>query len=342
MPPSRQQKEDLSVEEKIAVFLASLDEQTAAAILQQLDSELMGRLVTAIRELGVIPGPVREKVMESCLREIHELGQAVFGDDKLATSLLVKAIGEKRATALLAEDTTRRELPFSDLRAADPEELANTLMKEQPSISALVLRYLPSVMSAEVISMFPGELRKQVITIMATSATTPNEDIIAAVDELLKGKLVHARARKNVALEAKDKVDVLAGILQHVESAVEEELMSTVEECSQELSSELRDRLFTFEDIVTLSDVAVRRILQEIDTGSIAAALRNASVALKQKFFNNMSKRAAEGIKEDMANSPKTRLAEVEAKQREIVNVIRALEAQGQITISRGEEDVFV
>ena len=341
MPPSRQSGE-MPIDECIVIFLVSLDEQTAAAILQQLNPDLMTRLVAAIRDLGVIPGAIRDNVVATCLREIHDLGQAVFGDEKLASSLLVKAIGEKRASALLAEDTTRKELPFADLRQCDPEELANVLGKEQSSVGALVVKYLPSTMAADVLGRIPPELRKQIVVNLAMAGISPSEEVIAGIEDVLKSKLVHSKAKKVISLDAKDKVDVIAGLLQHVDGAMEEELMTAVEEHSKDLASQLRDRLFTFEDIVSLSDVAVRRILQEVDSGSLALALRNASVALKQKFFNNMSKRAAEGIKEDMANSPKTRLADIESKQRDVVNIIRALESQGQITITRGEEDVFV
>lgn len=341
MPPSRQSAE-MPIDERVAIFLASMDEQTAAAVLQELNPDLMARLVGAIRDLGVVPGAIRDNVVSGCLREIHDLGQAVFGDEKLASSLLVKAIGEKRASALLAEDTTRKELPFAELRQCDPEELANVLSKEQASVGALVIKYLPSVMAADILGRIPPELRKQIVVNLAIAGINPNEDVISGIEEVLKSKLLHSKVKKAVSLEAKDKVDVIAGLLQHVDGAMEEELMTAVEEHSKDLASQLRDRLFTFEDIVSLSDVAVRRILQEIDSGSLALAMRNASVALKQKFFSNMSKRAAEGIKEDMANSPKTRLADIESKQRDVVNVIRALESQGQITITRGEEDVFV
>ena len=339
---SSRQSVEMSMEERIAIFLASLDEETAAAVLQQLDTDLMARLVGSIRDLGVIPGAIRDTVMATCLKEIHELGQSVFGDDKLASSLLVKAIGEKRAGALLSDDNTRKESPFADLRQADPDELANTLIKEQPMVSALVLQYLPSVMAADVLGKFSVELRKQVLLNMATSGASPNEDVIAGIEELLKSKLVHSRSKKAQTIEAKDKVDVLSGILQHVDGSMEEELLNVVEENSKELASQLRDKLFTFEDVVNLSDVALRRILQEIDSASLSIVLRNGSVALKSKFFNNMSKRAAEGLKEDMQNSPKLRLAEIEAKQREVVNIIRALESQGQITISKGEADVYI
>jgi len=339
---ARAKQTELSAEEKIAVFLASLDEQTAATVLQQLDPDLMGRLVTAIRDLGVVPGEIRETVVSQCLREIHQLGQAVFGDDKLAHSLLTKAIGEKRANAILTDDTTRKEMPFAELRTADPEELAAALSKEQAVVAALVLRYLPPNMAADVLVKFPPELRKQVVINMATASGTPSDDVLNGIEEYLKTKVLHSRAKKNVAADSKDKVDVMAGILQHMDGAMEDELMTTIEEQSKDLAAQLRDRLFTFEDIVNLNDVVVRRILQEIDTSSLGVGLRNASVALKQKFYSNMSKRAAEGIKEDMANSPKVRLADIEAKQREIVNIIRALESQGQIQVARGEEDVFV
>lgn len=333
---------EVPVEEKVAIFLASLDEQTAAAVLQQLDPEVMTRIVSAIRSLGVVPGEVRDNIMQASLQEIHALGEAVFGDDKLASNLLVKAIGEKRASGLLSDQNTRKETPFAGLRQADPEELANALMKEQPSVTALVVKYLPSNLAADILNRFPGELRKQVMINITVSNVMPLEEVITSIEKFLESKLVSSKAKKNVSTESKDKVDVMAGILQHLDPGLEEEMMTLIEENSRELAEELRDKLFTFEDIVNLSDVAVRRILQEVDSSGLSVALRNASVALKQKIFGNMSKRASEGVKEDMANSPKVRLADIESKQREIVNIIRALESQGQIVVSRGEEDVYV
>ncbi|MBI3986499.1 MAG: hypothetical protein HY343_06245, partial [Lentisphaerae bacterium] len=182
MPPTRQSA-DMTIEEKIAIFLASMDEQTAAAVLQQLEPEVMARLVTVIRDLGVVPGKIRDLVMQNCLREIHELGQAVFGDKKLASSLLVKAIGEKRASALLSDDNIRKEMPFVDLRMADPEEMANTFMKEQPIVTALVLRYLPANIASDVLRRFPGEYRKLVVMNLTTSNMVPSDDVIAAIEE---------------------------------------------------------------------------------------------------------------------------------------------------------------
>ncbi|MBN1670906.1 MAG: flagellar motor switch protein FliG [Kiritimatiellae bacterium] len=333
---------NLSKLQKVAIFLASLDEQMAASILQQMPTELMAQLSSAIGNLGAVSGRVREQVVNECLREIAEFGTGVFGDANLATNLLTQAVGEKRASALLADQFERKDSAFQQLRDVEGDQLASILAHEQPGIIALVLRFVSPRMAADVLGALPKDVRTGVVVRMATADMPPTEDVISGIEQFLESKLVRSKSRKSVATE--DKVGVLANILQHSDNALEDELMTAIEDSSPVFASELRDRLFTFEDVVKLSDVAVRRILQEIDTSVLAIALRNSSVALKEKFFSNMSKRASEGLKEDMEYSPKMRLSEVENKQREIVNIIRALETSGQITVSRSEEDkdVFI
>ena len=267
-------QQEFTREEKIAIFLASLDEQTAAAILQQLAPEMAARIANVIRDLGVVPGQSRELVMNECLRDIHDLGQAVVGDDRLASDLLIKAIGEKRAAALLTDDTVRKEMPFAELRQADTDEVANLLVKEQAVVAALVLRYLPPNMAADILAKFPEALRKQVVVNIATSTMTPSDEVINGMEELLKSKLLHGRAKKNVTADTKDKVDVMALILQHVDAGLEEELMGAIEEQSKEVAAQLRDKLFTFEDIANLNDVVVRRILHLHGRGLLLRAIR--------------------------------------------------------------------
>jgi flagellar motor switch protein FliG len=121
---------------------------------------------------------------------------------------------------------------------------------------------------------------------------------------------------------------------------VEEDLLAAIQEKSEALATNIRDRLFTFEDIVKLGDMAIRRVMQEIDMTVLGIALRNAPLDLREKFTRNMSKRAAEGLKEEMEFSQKVRLTDVEAKQREIVNVIRKLVSDSQISL--GGEDEYV
>ena len=332
-------KRELSPEEKIAVLVASMDQAVAASILQQLDPKVMVKVVTVIKKLGVVPGPVRDKAIAECLHEIREMGHAIQGDEQMVNSLLSQAVGEKKAAALMSDNRGEEGAAgeaFAGMAQMGPEQIAGLLSREQPGVIALVIRHLPSNLASEVMEVLPSETRRRVIVFMCT-AEAPSEEVVARVEQHLSSKTGPTKKKK--ASEG-DKLDAVTGIIQHAKSSVEEDLLAAIEEKSEVLANAIRDRLFTFEDIVKLSDVAMRRVMQEIDMGVLGIAMRNANAELKEKFFGNMSKRAAEGLREEMEYAQKVRLTDIEAKQREIVNTIRALAGQGQIAI--GGEDEYV
>ena len=328
-------KKDLAAEEKIAILLASLSQKLAASIMQHLEPPVMVKVANAIRSLGVIPGPIREKAIAECLHGIQELGGAVQGDEKTVNALLVQAIGEKRAQAVLMESRGVARSTFAEMAEMSAEQVAGILVREQSGVIAMVLRYVPSTLAAEILDLLPSEIRRRVIVFLCVAETPPDE-IVARVESLLNAKVSGSRkARKSTE---GDRLDVVTAIIQHAKRSVEEDLLSAIQEKSEPLATAIRDRLFTFEDIVKLGDMALRRVMQEIDMSALGIALRNAPMELRDKFFSNMSKRAVEGLKEEMEYAQKVRLTDVEAKQREIVNAVRQLATDGQIALG-GEDD---
>jgi flagellar motor switch protein FliG len=330
-------KKDLSNDEKVAVLIASLEARLAAQVLQQLEPSLMLRVTKALRGLGIVPGEIREKTIVTCLQGIHELGEAVHGDESLANTLLVQAVGEKKASALLADSQRSTSNAFSELTRLSADQIVTLLAHEQPAVIALVLRFLPPQLSAEVLELLATEVRRKVIVCMCVNSE-PSSEIITRMNELLSAKVAAGSWSKKSS--ETDRVEFVTQIIQHSKRNVEEDCLSAIQEKSETLANAIRDKLFTFEDIVKMGDVAMRRIMSEIDMGVLAIALRNANAELKDKFFKNMSKRAAEGLKQEMEYSQKVRLSEVEAKQKEIVNIIRSLQAEGQIAASVEDEYV--
>jgi flagellar motor switch protein FliG len=330
-------KKEFDPIEKVAILLASLDETTAAKVLQHLEPKLVLQVTRTIRELGVVPGSVRDSAINDCLTGIREMGRAISGDEEMANALLTQALGEKRAATLLTETPESKRNAFPDLAEMDPEQVASILAREQTGIIALVLRYLPNNMAAEILNILPPDISKKVVVFMCT-CEPPSDEVVTRVENLMSSQLgPHKKARK---VEGSSNVDIVSNIIQHTKRSVEADLLSAIEEKSEGIANQVRDRLFTFEDIVRLSDVAMRRLMSEIDMEALAVALRNASPEVQERFFGNMSKRAAEGLREEMEYAQKVRMSEIEAKQREIVNTIRALESDGQL--STGGEDEYV
>jgi flagellar motor switch protein FliG len=332
---------NLSNHEKVAIVLASLEDEVAASILQQLDPEIATQVITDIRDLGIIPGSVREQVLHDCLTGIEEMRKSVRGGESRAAAVLARAVGEKRAAALLGEGKTNDRFPFAALAEASAEQIAGALGREQPGLIGTVLRYLPAKTAADVLGLLPSQVRKQAAVFMCRS-NRPNEEAIRHIEAFLSSKIDPENRKTRRADDSADKIGTMANILQHVDRSVEEELLEAIDGFSAQIGSEIKDRLFTFEDIVRLGDADVRKILQEVDTNSLAVSLRGSSIDVREKIFNNMSKRAAAGLKEEMEFTPKMRVSEVEAKQKEIVAVIRRLDGEGQISLGQGGKDEYV
>jgi flagellar motor switch protein FliG len=332
------QKRELTNEEKAAVMLASLDPKLAATVMQQLPPKTMLRVTAALRSLGVVTKELRDQALNECVRGVQEFAGAVQGDETMANALLTQAVGEKKATALLAENQAAAKTAFSDLVGMAADQVATLISLEQPGVIALVLKHLPPAMSAEILEVLPSETRRRTIVLMCTYAD-PAEDVVVRVEALISAKVSGSRKAAKKSGDG-DRLTAVTAILQHTSRAVEEDLLGAVQENSEALATQIRDRLFTFEDIARLNDVAMRRLMQEIDMGALATALRNANVDLRERFFRNMSKRAAQGLKEEMEFAQKLRLTDVEAKQREIVDTVRRLDSEGQISIGSSDEYV--
>ena len=333
-----EREKTLSVDQKVAILLASLPDNAAATILQRLEPPVLARVANAIRNLGVVSGEIRQMVISECLRSMVESRDAVMGNEQTANNLLMQAVGERRAAALLGEGDEKRKA-FANLDGMSAEQILSVVGREQPSIIAMVLRYLNAELSAEVLNMVPREVSKRVMMILCTGRP-PSEAVVTRVQAYIEARL--GKSKESESADAGDVIDRASTILQAVDHGLSEEILQAIDEQSPELGTELRDRLFKFDDIVRLNDVDMRRIMQEVNMDTLAMALRTAPMDVREKFFTNMSKRAAQGIKEDMEFSPKVKLSEVEIKQKEIITIIRELDAQGEISVHGGGRNEYV
>lgn len=325
-------------EQNVAIFMASLPATTAASILQRLSPPVLSRVANAIRNLGVIAGEVRQRALSDCLRGIMDARNSVMGDEQTVNSLLLQAIGEKRAAALLGDEDVK-SAAFAGLAGMSAEQILSVIGREQPSVIALVLRYLDPELSANVLNMIPREVSKRVMMILCTGRP-PSEAVVTRVQNYIEARL--GKTKESERADTGDIIDRASSILQAVDHALSEDILQAIDEQSPELGTELRDRLFKFDDIIRLNDMDMRRIMQEVNMDTLAIALRTAPMDVREKFFGNMSKRAAQGIKEDMEFSSKVKLSEVEIKQKEITTIIRELDGQGEISIHGGGRNEYV
>lgn len=329
----------MSGKQKAAILLVSLGPELSASVFQHFREEEIEDLTFEIASLGRIQPEVSDAVLE----EFHKLMLArVYleqGGIEYARELLEKALGPDKAQDIINRLTASLQVrPFDFARKADPSQLLNFIQNEHPQTIALILAYLHPEQAGMILSSLPPDLQIDVAKRLATlDRTTPEvlREIEGALEERLSAFVVDDYTSAGG-------IDAVVDVLGMVDRSTEKTIIDSLEEQEPELAEEIRKRMFVFEDIITLDDRSIQKVLREVDSKDLALALKTASEEVASRIYRNMSKRAAEMLKEDIDYLGPVRLRDVEETQQKIVAVIRRLEDTGEIIISRGGEDEVI
>jgi flagellar motor switch protein FliG len=329
----------LTGRQKAAIFLMALGPEDSASVLRELDEPEIERLTLEVLNMKSVPREVHKAVIE----EGYELslGSRLLntGGVGYAREMLAEALGENRAREIVERlVSSMRSMPFDFLKGTDPAQLANLIQAEQPQAIALILAHLPPTTASKVLTALPPELQPEVAMRIATMGQTL-PDVIKGVEAVVQQRLSRVVTSDTTTVGG---VDYLAKILTSVDRSAERGIVSFMEEHDPELADSVHKLLFKFEDLVRLDDASLQRVLREIDNRDLGLALRNANNELKERIFKNMSSRAAELLKDEMAVGGGVRLKQVDEAQQRIVNVARRLDEAGEILIARGDDDVVV
>ncbi|HHU61312.1 MAG: flagellar motor switch protein FliG [Bacillota bacterium] len=324
---------------KAAILLVSLGPENSAAVFKHLREEEIEDLTLEIAALRRINPEVRDGIME----EFHDLMMAreylEHGGIDYARELLEKALGKNKAEDIIGRLTASLQVrPFDFARKTDAGQLLNFIQNEHPQTISLVLAYLHPEQAGMILSSLPPELQVDVAKRLATmDRTTP--EVLQEIESTLEKRL-SAFVSDDYTLAGG--VDAAVDILNMVDRSTEKVIIDSLEEEEPELAEEIRKRMFVFEDIVTLDDRSIQKILREVDSKDLALALKTASQEVSSRIYKNMSKRASEMLKEDIEFMGPARLRDIEQTQQQIVATIRRLEDTGEIVIARGGEDEII
>jgi len=330
---------ELNGRQKAAVLLVSLGPELSAQIYRHLRDEEIEVLTREIANTGSVRAAVRDEVFNEFYEMYLAREYVEQGGIDYARELLEKALGAARAEAILARlVSTMKARPFSFARKTDPNQLLNFIQNEHPQTIALILAYLNPEQAGMILSALPPETQVDVAKRIAMlDRTTP--EILKEIEETLEKRL-SAFAIEDYTMAGG--IDAAVEILSLVDRATEKTILDALEEEDPELAEAILKRMFVFEDIITLDDRAIQKVLREIDTRDLALALKTASEEVAARIYKNMSKRAADMLKEDIEYMGPVRLRDIEEAQQKIVATIRRLEEAGEIIISRGGEDEIV
>ena len=325
--------------QKAAILLIALGPERSALIFKHLKEEEIEELTLEIANTRSVTPQLKEEVIEEFYQVCLAQQYIAEGGIGYVKELLEKALGSDRAMDVISKLTASLQVkPFEFVRKTDASQLLNFIQDEHPQTIALIMSYLSPAQSSLILSSLPPERQADVAKRIAVMDRT-SPDVIKEVEKVLESKLSTLVNQDYTIIGG---VDAVVEILNTVDRGTEKHIMETLEIEEPELADEIRKKMFVFEDILLLDDRAIQRVLRDVDNNDLAIALKGSNEQVQNAIFNNMSKRLAVMIKEDMEFMGPVRMKDVEEAQQKIVNIIRKLEDSAEIVISRGGGDEIV
>ncbi|EDS76711.1 flagellar motor switch protein FliG [Clostridium massiliodielmoense] len=334
-------KEDkLTGVQKAAILFITLGPDAASGIIKKLPDPDIQKITYEIANISSVKQEQRSEILDEFIEMNKAKDYIIEGGFEYARDLLGKALGSQRAKEILDKVTeaTQQYRPFAIARKADAHQLLNVISNEHPQTIALILCYLQAEKSAQILGELPEDIQWEVAYRVASMDNT-SPMVIKEIEKVLNGKLSSVVRTDMTTLGG---VETIVDILNQVDRTTEKNITEGLERQDPELAEKIKQSMFVFEDIITMDDVSIQRVLREVETKDIALALKGCSEEVANCIFRNQSKRAAASLKEDIEFLGPVRLMDVEKSQQQIVSIIRRLEDAGEIIISRGGEDAII
>jgi flagellar motor switch protein FliG len=329
----------LSGTSRAAVLLLTLGEESAAEVLKHMGPKEVQKVGSAMASMTNVPREQVSQVLQSFTETVQEQTALGVGSEEYIRTVMIEALGEDKAKGvmdriLLGSSTKGLEaLKWMDARA-----VAELIRLEHPQIQAIVLSYLDHDHAAEVIRFFPERTRHDVLLRIATlDGIQPSA--LQELDDILERQF---QGNQNVQSSSVGGIKAAADILNFVDSSIEGEIMEAIKDADAELGQQIQDLMFVFDNLVDVDDRGIQALLREVSSETLILAMKGADESMKDKIFNNMSKRAAEMMRDDLENKGPVRLSEVEGAQKEILAIARRMSESGEIALGGKGAEQFV
>lgn len=329
--------EKMSDLDRAAILLMSLGEADAAQILKHMGPKEVQKIGLTMSQLKNVTRHQVEEVLGDFLEDVGEQTGLGVGADSYIRRMLTEALGEDKANGLidrilLGGNTTG----LDTLKWMEPRAVADIIRFEHPQIQAIVLSYLDSDQSAEILRFFDPKVRLDVmLRIAALESVQPQA--LQELNDILEKQFSGSSGTQTTSMGG---IKVVADIMNNLDSNVEGELMDAIKEVDEGLGEEIEDLMFVFDNLADLDDKDLQTILREVKPETLTLALKSAETRVQEKIFKNMSKRAGELLKDDLEALGPVRLSDVETSQKEILGVARRLADEGTINLAAGSDEM--
>ena len=294
---AKEANDKISGVQKAAILLIALGPEKSASIFKHLKEEEIEELTLEIANTRSVTPQLKEEIIDEFYQICLAQQYIAEGGITYAKELLEKALGNEKAMSVIGKLTASLQVkPFEFVRKTDAAQLLNFIQDEHPQTIALILSYLAPQQAALIISALPPERQSDVARRIAVMDRT-SPDVVKEVEKVLETKL---SSLVNQDYNIIGGVDAVVDILNTVDRSTEKHIMETLEVEEPELADEIRKKMFVFEDILLLDDRAIQRVLRDVENSDLGLALKGANEQVQNAIFNNLSKRLAVMIKEDM------------------------------------------
>ena len=330
-------RQELNGDDKVAILLFALGPEAAAPIVQSLDDKTLTRISRRMSELGTIEAETLNRVLSEYL-DIHESEDPMYHSDRNnVTNLLHYAMDQNRAQNILEDlDKPKVLTVWEKLSRIAPAVIKSYIEAERPQTIALILGNIDTSVASHVIALLDEEIQMSVVMRMSKIESVPQE-LVRDIEETLEKELSEATGSAGISFDGMVSV---VEILKSLDKDVSRPLLERLEQKDEELFSQVDKLLLVFEDLLELSDKDIQTILKHVSSDELVKALKGAPDELAERFFANMSKRAAEIMREDMEVMAPLKLVEVEESQQSILKAVRKLDEDGSIALTATDDMV--
>ncbi len=328
-----------SNKQKAAMLLIALGPEKSSKVFKYLKEEEIEDLTLEIASIRAVSPQIKEEVLQEFYEICLAQNYIAEGGIGYAKQLLEEALGSDKALEVINKLTVSLQVrPFEFARKTDASQLVNFIQNEHPQTIALILSYLRPAQASAIITALPVEMQADTARRIAMMDRA-SPDVVNEVERELEKRLSTLVSEEYTTIGG---VDAIVEIINQVDRATEKNIMENLEIEDPELAETIKKRMFVFEDIITLDNRSIQRVLREVDNHELAVALKGSGDNVKEIILSNVSKRLAAMIEEDLEFMGPKRMKEIEDAQQKIVNIIRKLEDANEIVISRGAGDEII
>lgn len=328
---------NLSGPQRAAIFLLSVGEEGAAAIMKHMAPREVQLVGEAMAGLNGVSNEQLASVVQDFAEKLSKVSPVGIGASDFTRRVMVEALGENKARSMLSKvmQGNNSNKGVDALKWMDARSVAGVIMDEHPQIIALVLASLDGDHAAQVLTLLPEGIRAEVVVRVARLDMV-DPAALQELDLVLEKQL---GGNPEAPPTSVDGMNMAAAILNSLDTTLEAQLLDSVKQIDGELGEKIHDSMFVFDNLLDIDDRGMQRLIREISVDNLVIALKGVGDELQDKFFRNMSSRAAEMLKEDLEAKGPVKLADVEVEQKEILNIAVKLAEDGEIFLGKGGED---